>query len=187
MAATAALGLAEPALFPAPGGQSPLSYAFRVYGLPGPQGSKSAFRNKHTGKIQQVESSAKVKPWRDDVKSAAEEARTRPDGTRIPTIVDPVICRMVFTFWRPAGHCGTGRNAGTLRASAPPRPATISTGDLSKLARSTEDALTASGLWKDDALAVEYSRLAKVYVGEDPEALDAPGALIVVTRLGGPA
>jgi hypothetical protein len=54
---------------------------------------------------------------------------------------------------------------------------------VSKLIRSTEDALTDSGAWKDDALVVEYDRAAKVYIGEDPEALDAPGARIVVRLL----
>ena len=52
--------------------------------------------------------------------------------------------------------------------------------DLSKLARSTEDALSDAGLIADDARIVEYERLAKVFPGEDPDALEAPGVLIVV-------
>jgi hypothetical protein len=36
-------------------------------------------------------------------------------------------------------------------------------------------------VWKDDALVVEYGRLVKLYVGaDDPDALDAPGAVIRV-------
>ena len=52
--------------------------------------------------------------------------------------------------------------------------------DLSKLLRSTEDALTDAGLWADDARVVEYERLAKVYPGEDPEALPVPGVRIEI-------
>ena len=55
--------------------------------------------------------------------------------------------------------------------------------DLSKLARGVEDALVAAGVMKDDALIVEYTRLAKVYVGEDEEALDRPGVLILLGEL----
>jgi len=52
--------------------------------------------------------------------------------------------------------------------------------DVSKLARSTEDALTAAGIWKDDARVVEYTRLAKVFPGEDRQSLEAPGVIIEI-------
>lgn len=52
--------------------------------------------------------------------------------------------------------------------------------DLSKILRSTEDALTDSGIIRDDARIVSYSRLEKVYPGEDPEALEAPGVRITL-------
>ena len=55
--------------------------------------------------------------------------------------------------------------------------------DLSKLCRRPEDALQAAGVLRDDALIVEYTRLAKVYVDEDPEALDRPGCLIIMAEL----
>ena len=75
---------------------------------------------------------------------------------------------MVFTLPKPS--------------SAPKRRRTwpMRKPDLSKLARSTEDALVDAGLLADDARIVEYQRLAKVYPGEDVEALDAPGVLIVI-------
>ena len=51
---------------------------------------------------------------------------------------------------------------------------------MSKLARSTEDALTTAGVWADDARVVdEY--LSKRYIG-DPGALDKPGVLVRVWR-----
>src|SRR5690606_25696178 len=88
---------------------------------------------------------------------------------------------MVFTLARPRSHYRTGRNAHLLRDSAPARP--TGAPDLSKLARATEDALTEAGVWKDDAAVVEYRRLAKVYPGSDPDALDQPGVLIRIHLL----
>lgn len=149
-----------------------------VYGQPAPQGSKRFLGSKNGGRGIVVESSKKVKPWREAVKYEALSAR---HGA--PPIDEPVYVRMVFTFHRPASHYRTGRNADLLRTGAPHRPCGIP--DLSKLARSTEDALTDAGVWKDDARVVEYDRLAKVYVGEDPEALDAPGVKITIRRRDG--
>lgn len=139
-----------------------------VYGTPGPQGSK-----RHVGKGIMIESSKKVAPWREAVKHATMQARTGPplDG--------PLIVRMVFTFARPQSHYRSGRNSHLLRDDAPLAP--CGKPDVSKLARSTEDALTDIGAWKDDARVVEYERLAKVYCpGTDPEALAMPGVRISI-------
>jgi Holliday junction resolvase RusA-like endonuclease len=146
------------------------TFRLTVYGIPGPQGSKTAKgRNRTTGRLVMVESSKKVKPWREAVRAAAlialnemtrEQRRTFPmDG--------PLAVRMVFTLPKPA--------------SAPKRTRTwpIRYPDVSKLARSTEDALT-KVVWADDARVVEYDRLAKVFPFEDPEALDEPGVLIEI-------
>jgi len=150
-----------------------------IYGKPAPQGSK-----RHIGKGVMVESSKAVKPWREDVRSAAAKLINCdcPDqcGGLLPgyPIDGPVVVRMVFTSTRPRTHYRTGKNSHLLRGSAPARPSTAP--DLSKLIRSTEDALTAAGLWRDDARVVEYERAAKVWAGEDPEALDAPGVRITI-------
>lgn len=119
-----------------------------------------------------VESSKHVKPWRDAVRSDAVKAAR--DGA-FP-LDGPLRVDMVFTTTRPRSHYRTGRNAALLRDDAPLRPA--SAPDLSKLARSTEDALTDAGVWCDDSRVVEYGRLAKVYAGEDVDALDVPGAVV---------
>jgi Holliday junction resolvase RusA-like endonuclease len=159
-----------------------------AYGTPAPQGSKKFLGLSKAGRGILGESSKKVRPWRQDVKAAAREALVKAsvemrdalsgDLKRIiqidgmmgyPFPLDcPIRARMVFTMPKPA--------------SAPKRRRTFPcrTPDLSKLARSTEDALTEAGIWKDDARVVDYSRLAKVYPGEDPEALDAPGVRIEV-------
>lgn len=148
-----------------------------VPGLPAPQGSK-----RHVGNGVMIESSKHVKPWRSDVRDAATYFLSRTDRTLYP-LDGPLSVDMVFSMPRPKGHYGTGRNAGVLKASAPLYPQGMP--DLSKLARSTEDALTSAGLWKDDARVVEYGRLAKVYAGPgDPDALPAPGAVIRVRLLG---
>lgn len=140
--------------------------AIIVYGTPAPQGSK-----RHVGNGVMVESSKHVRPWREAVKAAVRDTVEIEQPFDFPLIVD-----MIFTFRRPAGHWRTGRNAGRLRDSAPPRPDRMP--DLSKLARSTEDAITDAGVWVDDARVVEYGRLAKVYANEDADALNAPGAVI---------
>lgn len=145
-----------------------------VYGRPAPQGSK-----RYLGKGGMIESSKLVKPWRDDVKAAAEALLA--DRRPWTALDGPLVVRMVFTAARPRSHYRTGRNAHLLRDGAPARP--HGKPDVSKLLRSSEDALTDAGLWKDDALVVEYERAAKVFVGEDPEALDAPGARIVIRPL----
>lgn len=143
-----------------------------VRGLPAPQGSK-----RHVGRGIMIESSKYVKPWRQDVRAAAEQwILTRPG---LYPMDGPLSVDMVFSMPRPKGHYGTGRNAGVLKGSAPSYPQGMP--DLSKLVRSTEDALTSAGLWKDDSRVVEYGRLAKVYVAsDDPDALPCTGAVIRV-------
>lgn len=144
-----------------------------VRGTPAPQGSKRFIRHAASGRGIVIESSQKVKPWREAVVSAAVEAR---DGA-LP-LDGPLVVSMVFTLVRPRSHYRTGKNSHLLRDSAPAFP--CSTPDLSKLARSTEDALTTARVWNDDAQVSEYARLAKVYASEDPDALDSPGAVIIV-------
>jgi Holliday junction resolvase RusA-like endonuclease len=121
---------------------------FRVYGLPAPQGSK-----RHVGNGLMVESSKKVKPWRQDVVAAAIAAAEMRDGFQ--PFTGPVAVRIVFYFPRPKYHYGTGRNAGTLKAGA----AVFQTAnpDLDKCVRSTFDALTTAGVWQDDNLAARIT------------------------------
>lgn len=142
-----------------------------VVGTPAPQGSKK-FVGMHGGHANLVESSKKVKPWRESVKWAAREivlaAKGAPGG--FAAFDSPVRVRMIFTMKKP-------KSAPKGRVTRPDR-----TPDLSKLARSTEDALTEAGVWADDARVVEYSRLAKVFPNEDPEALDVPGVVITVEK-----
>lgn len=142
---------------------------FIAYGKPAPQGSKDYMGQTKTGRGILREASDKVHPWRADVMTAARQVLEQYGWP--PPMEGPLIARMVFTMPKPA--------------SAPKRRRTWPTGqgvgDLSKLARATEDALEAVGLIANDKFIVEYTRLAKVYPGEDLESLDRPGAQIAIS------
>ena len=137
-----------------------------VHGMPGPQGSKKAVGRDGKGRAILVESSKKVRPWRDSVKAACREVIE----AGAVTIDEPVWCRMVFTMPKPKSAPKTRR---TWPSSRP---------DLSKLERSTEDAIVDSGLLREDSRIVEYLRAAKVFPNEDPEALQVPGVRIEIWR-----
>jgi crossover junction endodeoxyribonuclease RusA len=74
---------------------------------------------------------------------------------------------MIFTLPKP-------KSAPKTRLTLPDRKP-----DLSKLVRSTEDALTDAGAWEDDARVVVLY-CAKRYPGEGPGALESPGVRIHV-------
>lgn len=140
-----------------------------VYGEPAPQGSK-----RHVGRGVMVESSTKVKPWRQDVVAAAQEAIFSCEMTNDvlwEPLDGPLAVRMVFSMRKP-------QSAPKRRQTWPDRIP-----DLSKLIRSTEDALTTAGVWRDDARVVDYDRAAKVFVGEDPEALMSTGCRIEIRQV----
>ena len=122
---------------------------FTVDGLsPAPQGSK-----RHVGGGRMVESSAKVKPWREAVRQEALAT-----GVRITAL--PVFVHLKFRFTRPKGHLNT---QGNLKPSAPidhiKRP------DLDKLVRSTLDGLTGT-LFHDDS-QVSFLVASKAYASQD--------------------
>ena len=134
----------------------------RVYGSPAPQGSKSFKGKSKTGHAILVESSRAVKPWREAVKWAAVEVGRRTTGT--------VTVEMTFTLPKP-------KSAPKGRVTHPDRKP-----DLSKLVRSTEDALTDAGVWEDDARVIRCMA-AKVYPGEGVDSLHIPGAVIRIVEV----
>jgi hypothetical protein len=171
--------------------------SFVVRGQPAPQGSKKAFPiyrgsgadRVFTGRTSVVEQlNERIKTWRTSVVNAAQRVvfcdcgdphcRAMVDGFPFD---EPLIARMVFSFARPKSHYRSGKWAHLLKDSAPMRPSAPP--DVSKLARSTEDALKDVGFYKDDARIVDYARLAKVWCREDPEALPTPGAVLSFWRL----
>jgi crossover junction endodeoxyribonuclease RusA len=107
---------------------------FTVLGLsPAPQGSK-----RHVGGGRMVESSAKVRPWREAVRQEAI-------ATGLAISAEPIYLHLLFRFRRPKGHYDS---KGQIRASA--RIEHITRPDLDKLCRSTLDALTGV-LFADDS------------------------------------
>ena len=73
-----------------------MRYLIEVYGIPGPQGSK-----RHVGNGVMLESSKKVKPWRELVHSAALSARMSGAEMIEPPLDCPLMVRMVFTLPKP--------------------------------------------------------------------------------------
>lgn len=142
------------------------SLTFGVVGLPAPQGSK-----RHVGGGVMIESSKAVKPWRQDVAAAAAAAIDAHH--HFEAFHTPVKVRATFTFPRPKSHYRTGRNAHLLKPTAPhyvgKKP------DLDKVLRSTFDALSTAGVWRDDDLAVDVKAV-KVYG-------DRPGAHLHIEEL----
>jgi Holliday junction resolvase RusA-like endonuclease len=151
--------------------QHPALLTILVYGDPAPQGSKkfvgmTKAKEGRPSYGKMVEMSKKVTPWRESVGRAAREA-----VAGAPPLDGALVVRMVFTMPKPG-------SAPKRRTSWPnKRP------DVSKLARSTEDALVTAGAIADDARIVGYEKLFKVYPNEDVDALASPGVRIEIRRL----
>ena len=134
-----------------------------VRGIPGPQGSKKFVGFSGKGKALLIESSKLVKPWRTIVTyESAIEAR----GKEQVSFAGPVDVEMHFTMPKPKS-CPKSRRFPDRKP------------DLSKLIRSTEDALTESGIWEDDARVVRMAAT-KCWPNEGAYALSSPGVLIII-------
>jgi Holliday junction resolvase RusA-like endonuclease len=154
--------------------QAPTSLQVIVKGLPAPQGSKSFKGMSRSGHAILVEASAKVRPWRQDVVYAAEQAIEHSPGFK--TFQGPI--HLVIEFYMPRP-----KSAPKTRRTVPDK-----TPDLSKLIRSTEDALTTAAVWRDDAQVVDLT-VRKRYATFGDEAIGHPwelpgsGAVITVVEL----
>jgi Holliday junction resolvase RusA-like endonuclease len=129
---------------------------FQVLGVAAPQGSKRS-----VGRGIMIESSKAVRPWRDSVAYAAIDAAQHTDWT------PPGAARVSlwFFFSRPRSHYRTGRHSDQLRPSAP--AAHTSRPDVDKLSRAVLDALTTSGVIRDDS-TVAVLNATKAYVNDVP-------------------
>lgn len=108
-----------------------------------------------------VESSKKVGPWRADVELAARRAM-------IEAFTGPVAVTITFLMPMPKSRPAKIRRLGTIWSSVRP--------DIDKLARSTLDALTASGIIDDDA------RVARLRA-DKLESITFSGAIITIHEL----
>ncbi|MFI5814905.1 RusA family crossover junction endodeoxyribonuclease [Streptomyces sp. NPDC051643] len=144
------------------------AFSLTVWGTPGPQGSKKPVGNRYSkrGNVVPVlvESSKKVKPWRDAVHETARRKIERL-GDRFVQLDGPLVVEMHFTLVAPQ-RMPKGRVAHTTYP------------DLSKLARSTEDALTTAGVWADDARVIGYRDLTKNYPKSGRRAMPRPGVVL---------
>lgn len=113
---------------------------FKVPGVPQPQGSK-----RHVGGGRMIESSAKLRPWRDRVVFTAREALQGREA------LAAAVLTVTFRLPRPAS------------VSAKRRPNHTVKPDLDKLIRAVGDALTEAGVVTDDAVIHSISA-SKVYV-----------------------
>lgn len=152
-----------------------------VTGTPAPQGSKTAFVDKRSGKARTKESSAGVRPWRNDVIHATNVVLIRYNMDHIDDrwypIAGAVDVQVRFYTRRPKTHYGTGRNAGVLKPTAPLY--CTNTPDVDKLVRSTLDGLKEAGVYRDDCLVAKLT-------AEHRYANQRPGAFIYVAILHDP-
>lgn len=129
----------------------PGTFRFNILGVPAPQGSKKGYIV--NGRVNMVESSAAVKPWREAVAEAVS-------GFDIPPAA-PVYVELEFRFTKPR----------TSKLAFPGRRQ----GDLDKLARSTNDGLVMSGCLPDDS-QIYATHLSKRWTYPDEPA----GAYILI-------
>lgn len=119
-----------------------------VAGVPAPQGSKKAItRRGGFGRPVLVESSTKVRPWRQDVRAAFAGDRDEPGGFAIPLAFgkdQPVVVKIVFVMPRTKAM----RNRPSADFPMVQKP------DVDKLQRAVLDALTSAGVYRDDSQVV---------------------------------
>ena len=111
--------------------------SFFVEGEPAPQGSKNGFVK--NGRVVMVESSKKVKPWREAV---AQQTQQQLKNLYHFPYSQAVEIALVFHLPKPKS---------VTRSWPSVKP------DLDKLIRSTFDGLTTGGLYTDDALVIAVS------------------------------
>lgn len=120
-----------------------------VQDTPRPGGSKIAGFNRKTGKSFVRAANPHTATWRDSVRHAGLLVyKGRP-------IEAACLVKYCFYFTRPKSHYGSGKNSQILKPSAPKHH--TKKPDLTKLERSTEDALTGI-IWKDDCQVMECQK-----------------------------
>ena len=147
-------------------------WGVKIAGLtPAPKGSMKCIGARGTVKHQLIEDNPDTAPWRRAVAAAAR--------THVP--VELVI---TYSIPRPKSHYGTGRNAGVVKASAPPRPSTQGTGDVDKLERNVLDGLQDAGTLVNDAQVTDVTHKKRWCGAPGADVLDVPGAVIRIYPMG---
>jgi len=148
----------------APGGKS----AVPIY-----RGSRKNGTREFTGRVAVFDKNSQAALWRRSVAEAC-----RPNGRPLVRLDGPLVVRMFFTLHRPASITRTKRPYPMVRP------------DVDNLMKPTNDAITASGLWKDDALVIS-SISSKAYAEwshpDGTPALNEPGCVVEIFRIGPPS
>jgi len=156
-----------------------LAVAFRVLdnpeapggkaGIPVYRGSRKNGSREFTGRVNVIDKNTRaVALWRSSVMTAC-----RPGGVPLvrPGLDEPLAVRYFFTLKRPA----------SVR-----RPYPSVKPDVDNLVKGTADAITASGLWRDDALVIS-AVISKAYAGgahpDGTPALSVPGCVVEIYRI----
>jgi Holliday junction resolvase RusA-like endonuclease len=160
---------------------SPERFDLFVPGRPVPQGSKTAFVSKSTGRPIVVDKDIRLPHWRAKITSAAiekgaEYMHTRPLLYEAMPLAGAIGIRVTFVLTRPKNHYGTGKNAEVVKPSSPKYPAAMP--DIDKLLRAVFDALTDAQVWKDDGQVV-WCQTTKHY-HDEVQWPDGPGVHITV-------
>lgn len=146
---------------------------FFAAGMPQTKGSGKAITSRSTGRAFFKPDNPKTAAWQGVVAHAAAQAGAKPiDG--------PVRLELTFVLPRPKGHMGSGKNAATVKASAPRYPASKPDGD--KLERAVLDALTGV-VYADDGQVVDVT-WAKRWAGVEGGG-ESAGVLVRAMRADG--
>jgi len=158
----------------------PPDFQVTVNSRPAPQGSMQAYVDHRTGQARVKSDNPRTDQWRRDVVAAVLEqlrgAGTGPRLTRTWSPLEgPIHLAVEFYLPRPASRSKTRRE---LPMAKP---------DLDKLVRSTGDALTTSGVIRDDAQITDLTLRKRYAVLDDalghPWELPGPGAVISLFRI----
>lgn len=143
--------------------------AFRVPGIPIPQGSMRAIRSGRNGALVMLSDNDKLSSWRGDVRDAALRAIAPGPYPKAPR-GEPVRVGVTFHLPRIKAHFTP---KGELRDYAPSYPTTKP--DLDKLVRAILDAMTGVVYYDDAQVAtIEAGKLYDTHW---------TGALVVVTDM----
>jgi len=140
----------------------------QIDGIPVSQGSMVA---NGYGRGLRHSNHAKLKPWRAQIISTLVNSKPHDWNPAAPLSVTAT-----FRLARPSSHFGTGRNASTLKPSAPDHHITKS--DLDKLLRSVFDSIEQSGLARGDQQVCSVNAAKRYCVGNE-----SPGLLLTLIAL----
>ena len=144
----------------------PREVHFKVVGVPATQGSMKGYVVGGRARVTNSNTS-RLAPWREAVRSGAVIAM----GEAWRPFEGPVEVRLSFALPKPSG-APKSRRTWPIGARA---------GDVDKLARGCLDALTDSGIWRDDSQVVRLH--AEKDYPQDAAGHLVPGCIVIVREV----